>query len=196
MRKPERVTGWKTTATSADWSNLGQGHGIFMGQGTGCMDSFVGQISVSGGAGSSMSSSSHFRKHHRKLESTEWEKQTRDGQVQVMLHIIQGLPFPQSFVGCQPSPMAMEPVPVGPHAPGTFTSGGRDILLQDADVELDGELRRGAQEGLDDRHTLEGIAVRGQPPLRVAHLLLHLHLVALSQPPLAGDGDVGLLLPP
>jgi len=80
--------------------------------------------------------------------------------------------------------------------PGTLTSGGRDVLLQDADVELEGELRRGAQEGLDDSHALEGVAVRGQPPLRVSHLLLHLHLVALPQVPLAGDGDVGLLLLP
>lgn len=84
----------------------------------------------------------------------------------------------------------------GAHVPGALTSGNRDVLLQDADVELEGELRGGAQEGLDDGHALEGVAVRGQPALRVAHLLLHLHLVALPQPPLAGDGDVGLLLPP
>lgn len=82
------------------------------------------------------------------------------------------------------------------HGPDPLTSGGGDVLLQDADVELQGELRGGAQEGLDDRHALEGVAVGGQPAHGVAHLLLHLHRIALPQPPLARDGDVGLLLPP
>lgn len=81
------------------------------------------------------------------------------------------------------------------HGP-SLTSCNGDILLQDADVELQGELRGGAQEGLDDGHALEGVAVGGQPAHRVAHLLLQLHFITLAQPPLARDGDVGLLFLP
>lgn len=75
-----------------------------------------------------------------------------------------------------------------------LTSAYGHRLLQDADVELQGQLGRRAQEGLDDWGAGEGRSVSEQFPLRLAHLPLH--LLRLSHPRhllLPGDADVRLL---
>lgn len=73
---------------------------------------------------------------------------------------------------------------------------GEDVFLLDGGVQLQGELWRGAQEGLDDGRALEGVAVDSQLALRVADLPLHGQALVLLQLHLAADGHVRLLLLP
>lgn len=73
------------------------------------------------------------------------------------------------------------------------TSGNRDLLLQDTDVELERELGRWAEEGLDDWGPAEGRPVCAQLPFSLPHLLLNLLWVPiLGHLPLLCDADIGL----
>lgn len=75
-----------------------------------------------------------------------------------------------------------------------LTSRRQHVLLLDGGVQLQRELRRGAQKGLDDGGAFEGVPVRGEGALRLAYFPLHRRALALLQADLPGDGDVGLLL--
>lgn len=78
------------------------------------------------------------------------------------------------------------------HPPLTSSDG--HPLLQDADVELQGELGGRSQEGLNDRGAGEGCSVRKQFPLRLPHLPLHfLGLAPARHLLLPGDADIRLL---
>lgn len=75
-----------------------------------------------------------------------------------------------------------------------LTSDGEHVLLLDGGVQLQRELRRGAQERLDDGGAFEGVPVHGQDALRLANLPLHGRALAPLQADLPGDGHIGLLL--
>lgn len=49
--------------------------------------------------------------------------------------------------------------------PVILTSCREHVLLLDSGVQLESELRRGAQESLDDGGTFEGVPVHGQNAL-------------------------------
>lgn len=66
-----------------------------------------------------------------------------------------------------------------------------EVLLLDGGVQLQRQLGRGAQKGLDDRRAFEGVPVRGQIALRLSDFPLHKSL-ALLQADLPGYGDVRL----
>lgn len=75
-----------------------------------------------------------------------------------------------------------------------LTSCREDVFLLDGGVQLERQLRRGAQKSLDDRGAFEGIPVRGQDALRLANFPLHLCPRSLLQLDLSGDGDIRLFL--
>lgn len=80
-----------------------------------------------------------------------------------------------------------------PPFPLLTTSDGHP-LLQDADVELQGELGRRSQEGLNDRGAGEGCSVCKQFPLRLPHLPFHfLRLTPAGDLLLPGNADIRLL---
>ena len=74
-----------------------------------------------------------------------------------------------------------------------LTSHREEVFLLDGGVQLERQLRRGAQKRLDDRGALEGVPVSGQRALRLADLPLHGRPLPLLQADLPGDGDVRLL---
>lgn len=75
-----------------------------------------------------------------------------------------------------------------------LTSSNRHPPLQDADVELQGQLGGRSQEGLNDGGAGEGRSVREQFPLSLPHLPLHLlRLTPAGHLLLPGDADVRLL---
>lgn len=74
-----------------------------------------------------------------------------------------------------------------------LTSDGKQVFLLDGGVQLQCELRRGAQESLDDGGAFEGIAVHGQDSLRLADFPLHGRALPFLQADLPGDGHIGLL---
>lgn len=75
-----------------------------------------------------------------------------------------------------------------------LTSQRHHVFLLDGGVELQRQLRGGAQESLDDCGALEGIPVCGQFAFRLADLPLHGRVLAFLQLDLPGDGDVWFLL--
>lgn len=73
------------------------------------------------------------------------------------------------------------------------TSGNCDLLLQDADVELERELGRWAEERLDHRGPAERRPVCAQLAFSLSHFLLNFFGVAiLGHLPLLCDADIGL----
>lgn len=74
-----------------------------------------------------------------------------------------------------------------------LTSNVKHVLLLDGGVQLQCELRRGAQEGLDDGGAFEGVPVHGQDALRLAYFPLHWRALPFLQADLPGDGHIGLL---
>ncbi len=75
-----------------------------------------------------------------------------------------------------------------------LTSCREKVFLLDGGVQLERQLRRGAQESLDDRGAFKSIPVSGQNALRLADFPLHLRLLSLLQTELPGNGDIRLLL--
>lgn len=76
----------------------------------------------------------------------------------------------------------------------TLTSSNGQPPLQDADVQLQGQLGCWSQEGLNDRGASEGRSVCEQLPLRLPHLPLHLlRLTPMRYLLLPGDADIRLL---
>lgn len=67
------------------------------------------------------------------------------------------------------------------------------VFLLDGGVQLERQLRCGAQKSLDDRGAFEGISVSGEDALRLADFPLHGRPLALLQSDLPGNGDVRLL---
>lgn len=74
-----------------------------------------------------------------------------------------------------------------------LTSVGLGIFFLDGGVELERQLRCGAQERLNDCGAFEGVPVSRQVALRLADLQLHGRLLPFLQTDLPGDGDVRLL---
>lgn len=73
------------------------------------------------------------------------------------------------------------------------TSGNRDLLLQDTDVELERELGRWAEERLDHRGPAERRPVCAQLAFSLPHFLLNFFWVPiLGHLPLLCDADIGL----
>lgn len=74
-----------------------------------------------------------------------------------------------------------------------LTSDGQQVLLLDGGVQLQRELRRGAQESLDDGRAFEGVPVHGQNALGLPYFPLHGRGLPFLHAELPGDGDIGLL---
>lgn len=74
-----------------------------------------------------------------------------------------------------------------------LTSDVKHVLLLDGGVQLQCELRRGAQKRLDDGGAFKGVPVHGQDALRLANFPLHRRSQALLQADLPGDGHIRLL---
>lgn len=69
----------------------------------------------------------------------------------------------------------------------------KHVLLLDGGVQLQCELRRGAQESLDDGGAFEGVPVHGQDALCLAYFPFHGRSLTLLQADLPGDSHIGLL---
>lgn len=75
-----------------------------------------------------------------------------------------------------------------------LTSCREHVFLLDGGIQLERQLRCGAQKSLDDCSAFEGISVSGEDALRLAYFPLHGRPLSLLHPDLPGNGDVRLLL--
>lgn len=75
----------------------------------------------------------------------------------------------------------------------SLTSDVRRVLLLDGGVQLQCELRRGAEESLDDGSAFECVPVHGQNALRLANFPLHVRALPFLQADLPGNSHIRLL---